>query len=86
VDLVVSIIFLRSPVLAILAMGRVVLLLGLSLHASAGADGFNGAAGVRLQAQNAPSDERGSLVPVYTIGRGGSRVSSGCLLRTRHRM
>jgi hypothetical protein len=32
VDFVVSITFLRSPVFAILAMGRVFLLLGLSLH------------------------------------------------------
>src|ERR1035438_8325936 len=43
VDFVVSIIFLRSPVFAILAIGRVFLLLGLSLHTSAAADGFNGA-------------------------------------------
>jgi hypothetical protein len=35
VDFVVSIIFLRSPVFAILAIGGVVLLLGLSLRASA---------------------------------------------------
>jgi hypothetical protein len=34
VDFVVSITFLRSPVFAIFAMGRVFLLLGLSLHTS----------------------------------------------------
>jgi hypothetical protein len=43
VDFVVSITFLRSPVLAILAMGEGFLLLGVSLHTSAAADGFNGA-------------------------------------------
>jgi hypothetical protein len=43
VDFVVSMIFLRSPVFAILAIGRVFLLLGVSLHTSATADGFNGA-------------------------------------------
>src|SRR5208337_5241653 len=43
VDFVVSITFLRSPVLAILAMGRGFLLLRVSLHTSATADGFNGA-------------------------------------------
>jgi hypothetical protein len=43
VDFVVSITFLRSPVFAILAILWVVLLLGLSLHTSAAADGFNGA-------------------------------------------
>src|ERR1017187_221898 len=43
VDFVVSITFLRSPVFAIFAMGRVFLLRGVSLHTSAGADGFNGA-------------------------------------------
>jgi hypothetical protein len=43
VDFVVSITFLRSPVFAILAIGGVFLLLGLSLHTSAAADGFNGA-------------------------------------------
>src|ERR1035437_1977292 len=35
VDFVVSITFLRSPVLAILAIGRVFLLLGVSLHTRA---------------------------------------------------
>jgi hypothetical protein len=44
VDFVVSIIFLRSPVFAILAIGRVFLLLGLSLRTFATANGFNGAA------------------------------------------
>jgi len=51
VDFVVSITFLRSPVFAILAMSRVVLLLGLSLHTSACADGFNGAAVASLGMQ-----------------------------------
>jgi len=36
VDFVVSITFLRSPVFAIFAMGKVFLLLGLSLHTRAG--------------------------------------------------
>jgi hypothetical protein len=45
VDFVVSIIFLRSPVFAILAIDSVVLLLGVSLHTHArNARGFNGAA------------------------------------------
>src|ERR1039458_10152506 len=46
VDFVVSITFLRSPVLAILAIGRVVLLLrGVSAHTrKTPARGFNGAA------------------------------------------
>jgi hypothetical protein len=43
VDFVVSITFLRSPVFAILAIGRVFLLLGVSLHTPAIASGFNGA-------------------------------------------
>jgi hypothetical protein len=43
VDFVVSISFLRSPVFAILAILGVFLLLRLSLHTSAYADGFNGA-------------------------------------------
>jgi hypothetical protein len=46
VDFVVSITFLRSPVLAILAIGRVFLLLWVSLRTRANnARGFNGAAG-----------------------------------------
>jgi hypothetical protein len=43
VDFVGSISFLRSPVFAILAIGGVFLLLGLSLHTPAQAGGFNGA-------------------------------------------
>jgi hypothetical protein len=43
VDFVVSISFLRSPVFAIFAICWVFLLLVVSLHTSAGADGFNGA-------------------------------------------
>src|ERR1035437_5336850 len=45
VDFVVSISFLRSPVFAIFAMGRVFLLLGVSLHTRRILRGFNGAAG-----------------------------------------
>jgi len=54
VDFVVSIIFLRSPVLAILAIGLVVLLVEVSLHASAMADGFNGAVLGRLKGHICP--------------------------------
>jgi hypothetical protein len=53
VDFVVSIIFLRSPVLAILAMGEGFLLLGcLCTHGQGIARGFNGAVLARLQAQD----------------------------------
>ena len=72
VDFVVSITFLRSPVLAILAMGEGFLLLEVSLHASATADGFNGAVLARLQAQSFVRSERDSLLPVYMNRRGGS--------------
>ena len=66
VDFVVSITFLRSPVFAILAMGRVFLLLGLSLHASDAADGFNGAA------MDQPRDANGCLVMGATELREGA--------------
>src|ERR1700723_3130559 len=69
VDFVGSISFLRSPVFAILAIGGVFLLLGLSLHTPAQAGGFNGAVLGSLvrdlrrkksaQATQLPSEERG---------------------------
>jgi hypothetical protein len=72
----VSITFLRSPVLAILAISEDCLLLCVSLHSSAAADGFNGRGRCSLLAPfwGAPSklclggleENLGSLTPVYT--------------------
>jgi hypothetical protein len=45
-------------------MGEGFLLLGVSLHASATADGFNGAVLARLQAQNLAGSGHDSLNPV----------------------
>jgi hypothetical protein len=67
VDFVVSITFLRSPVFAIFAMIRVFLLLGLSLHTSAAADGFNGAVlkPASICKEFAGGGEQHSLTQVY---------------------
>src|ERR1039458_8499472 len=80
VDFVVSISFLRSPVLAILAIGCVFLLLGLSLHTSATADGFNGTvlACSRSNTQSLVGGQRDSLPPVYMKQARSALVRLAC--------
>jgi hypothetical protein len=65
VDFVVSITFLRSPVLAILAMGEGFSFLGcLCTHGKGIARGFNGAVLVCLQAEDFARSGHDPLLPV----------------------